>query len=146
MIWVVTSDQTICRIYQYKKPGQLTLLKEINHPENRLRDIDLTSDKPGHYKTKNYTRGAYTQDTDPKEILIEDFAREIAKELDQGRTNNAYKKLILISPARTSGLLNQHLNKHVKEMIINNIHKDLLHLTDHELLSFLQENAQYPDH
>ena len=61
-----------CRIYQYsKKPTQLTLLKELKHPENKLKDIDLTSDKPGHYKSSSATHGAYSQPSDPKEIKIE---------------------------------------------------------------------------
>lgn len=145
MIWVITSDTNICRIYQYNKPDKLILLKEISHPENKLKDIDLISDRQGHYNASNSSRGAYSPHTDPKQVKIDEFTREIANELDQGRNKNSYEKLIIISPSHTSGLLFQHLNKHVKELVINKIHKDLLHLSDHELLSFLQDNVKYPD-
>ncbi|CEG57278.1 host attachment protein [Legionella fallonii] len=136
--WVLITDSNDCRIYQYiKKPHQLTLIKEIKHPENKLRDTDLTSDKPGHYGTSSSARGAFSQQTDPKEIKIEDFSRSIAKELDSDRNTNAYEKLIVIAPPHMNGLLFQHINKHVKELITHNIEKDLLHLKEHELLEFL---------
>jgi protein required for attachment to host cells len=116
------------------------LIKEIKHPENKLRDTDLTSDKPGHYGTSSSARGAYSQPTDPKEIKIEDFSRIIAKELDNDRNTNAYGKLIVIAPPHMKGLLSHHINKHVKELVTHTIEKDLFHLNEHELLEFLHEH------
>ncbi len=144
--WVANINSNICRIYKYSKnPEQLTLLKEIKHPENKLRDIDLTSDKPGHYKSSGTTHGAYSQPSDPKEIKIDAFSREIAKELDHGRNTHAYKNLILIVPPHMNGLLSQHMNKHVHDLVAHNIEKDLIHMSDHELLSFLRTHTQYPN-
>ncbi len=138
--WVINTNSNTCRIYQYHRPDQLTLLKELSHPENKLRDIDLTSDKPGHYKTGSTTHGAYAQASDPKEIKIDEFSREIAKELDHGRNTQAYKKLIIIAPPHMNGLLNQHINKHVKELVVHVFEKDLIKLPDRELLAYLQAN------
>ena len=146
MIWVVNTNTNTCHIYDYqKKPTKLTLLKEIIHPENRLKDMDLTSSAPGHYKASNSVYGTYSQDTDPKEIKIDNFAREIARELDHGRTTNSYDKIIIIAPPQVCGLISQHLDKHVKELIFKNIHKDLQHLKDQELLDFLKINAAYQE-
>ncbi len=144
--WVVNTDSNTCRIYQYKKGSdQLTLFKEIRHLENKLRDIDLTSDKPGHYKSSGTTHGAYSQPSDPKEIKIDAFSREIAEELDHGRNIQAYKNLIIIASPHMSGLLFQHINKHVHDLVTHKIEKDLIHLPDHELLVFLRAHTQYPD-
>jgi protein required for attachment to host cells len=142
--WVLTTDTNTCRIYGYsKKPAELILLKEIQHPENKLRDIDLTSSKPGRYKASGSANGAYSQPTDPKEIKIDAFSREIAKELDHGRTTNAYKNLMVIALPHMHGLLFQHINKHVKDLVTHMIEKDLHNLADHELLIFLQVNTKY---
>lgn len=144
--WVVNTDSNTCRIYRYSKnPTQITLIKEIKHPENKLKDIDLTSDKPGHYKSSNAAHGAYSQPSDPKEIKIDAFSREIAKELDHGRTTHAYKNLIVIAPPHMNGLLFQHINKNVKDLVTHNLEKNLLHFADHELLDFLEMHTQYPD-
>lgn len=139
LTWVVNTNSNICRIYHYgKNLDQFTLFKTINHPENRLRDIDLTSDKPGRYRAGDSAHGAYSQPSDPKEIKIDDFSREIAKELDHGRKANAYEKLIIISPPHMKGILSKHLNKHVKDLITHNIEKDIVKITDHELIDFLR--------
>lgn len=141
--WILTADSNTCRLYNYsEKPEQLTLVKEIKHPENKLRDIELTSDKPGHYKTSSGAHGAFSQPSDPKEIKIEDFSREIAKALEHGRNTHGYEKLIVIAPPHMNGLLLQHLNKHVSDLITHNIKKDIPHFTDHELLDFLHQHTR----
>ncbi len=146
MIWVVNTNSNMCHIYDYQKnPAQLILLKELNHPENRLKKSDfLTSDKPGHYQSDpSHAGGSFSQRTDPKEVAIDDFAREIARELNHGRTTNAYESLVLITPPHMNGLLLQHLDKHVKERVAHTIQKDLQHLTDKELLALLKTNTKF---
>lgn len=147
MIWIATANTNTCRIYSYdKNHSKLSLLKEITHPEMRLKTSDfLTTDRPGHYQASGSARGAYSPHMDAKEVEIDNFSREITEELDKGRKANLYEKLILISAPHMHGLINQHLNKHVKALVINNIEKDLLHLSEHELVEFLQKHAQYSD-
>lgn len=144
--WVVATDSTTCRIYEYtKKPIQLILVEEISHPENRLRDIEITSDKPGHYKASSGARGAFVQSSDPKAVKIANFSREIAQQLDSGRNKHAYKNLIIIAPPHMNGLLHQHINKHVKDMVTHNIKKDVIHFNDHELIDFLHTHTKYAE-
>ncbi|HEX4046002.1 MAG TPA: host attachment protein [Gammaproteobacteria bacterium] len=145
MIWVVTANTNECRIYSYEKNhAHLVLLKEIAHPELKLKTSDtLTTDKPGHYRANDSARGAYSPHTEPKEVEIAHFSKEIAEELDKGRNANAYEKLIIITPPHMNGLLFQHLNKHVQKMVVNNIQKDLQHLNDREIIDFLKTHAAY---
>lgn len=147
MMWIATADTNTCRIYNYdKNHSTLLLLKEIKHPELRLKTSDtLTTDRPGHYQANESARGAYSPHMDPKEVAIDNFSREIAEELDKGRKNNSYEKLILIAAPHMHGLLNHHLNEHVKNIVINNIQKDLQHYDERELINFLKTHVQYPD-
>jgi protein required for attachment to host cells len=143
---VINTNTNTCRIYHYvKHPAQLTLLKEIKHPENRLKSGEMTSDRPGHYQGGMSARGAYSPHTEAKENAVDNFSREIAEELNKERNNKDYDELIVIAPPHMKGLLLQHINKHVKAMIVNNIEKDLLYMPEHELLSFLRENTQFKD-
>ncbi len=136
--WVVITDTNDCRIYQYSNGNQsLLLIKEIKHPENKLRDIELTSDKPGHYKSGMSGRGAFSQRTDPKEILIDDFAREIARELDHGRTVNAYSGIVLFALPHMHGLIKQHMNPHVRTLITHAVEKDVMKISTKELLDLI---------
>lgn len=133
MKWLVIFDSTICRIYNYDK-NQIILIKEVQHPENKLKDIDITTDKPGRYQSKDYAHGAYSQKSDPKEIKIENFSREIANILEHGRSTHSYEKLILVASPHMNGLLLKHLNKQVHDLIALNIQKDLIHIAENKLL------------
>ena len=138
IIWVILLNSNTCRIFKYSKQHkQIDPVKEFNQPENRLNDNELTSDKPGRYQSSNSSHGAYSPRTDPKEIKIDQFVREIANELDHSRNVNAYHKLIIIAADHTNGLLMKHLNKNVKQLIYKNVEKDLIKQTPKELLSIL---------
>lgn len=143
---VINTNTNTCRIYHYNnQPTKLILLKEISQPENKLRSGELTSDRPGHYKAGQSARGAYSPHMEAKEIEIDNFSQEIARELNKERVNHHYDELIIIAPPHMIGLLLQHINKHVKDLIINTIKKDLLNLTDNELLDFLKSHTKYHD-
>ena len=146
MIVVVNTNTNDCKIYHYNKhPGQLTLLREISHPETKLKNRDLTSDREGHYKANQSARGAYSPRTDAKETEVIKFSREIARDLNQRRNSNELEHLILIAPPHMYGLISQHLDKHVMDLVTNHIQKDLIHMKNHELLDFLVRNAQFAD-
>lgn len=147
MIWIININSNLCRIYHYqKKPMQLTLMKEIQHPELRMKEeAMLTSDRPGHFHSSTTARGAFEPRTDPKEAEIDHFMRDVSKELTEGRVKNLYDHIIIIAPPHVMGLLTQHLDKHVKELVTNQIQKDLIYLKEHELLEFIKTHAQYPD-
>ncbi len=139
MTWIVSTNSNLCRIYLFEPhEKKVTLLKELSHPENRQKSSDLTSDRSGRYQA-GAAHGSYQPHMDPKESAINDFAREIAQTLEHERSINAYAKLILIAGPHMMGLLLEHCNRHVKELIVNEIHKDIVHYTDHELLTFLKD-------
>eukprot|EP01012_Entosiphon_sulcatum_P001561 TRINITY_DN10298_c0_g1_i1.p1 TRINITY_DN10298_c0_g1~~TRINITY_DN10298_c0_g1_i1.p1 ORF type:complete len:171 (-),score=7.41 TRINITY_DN10298_c0_g1_i1:23-535(-) len=142
--WIVVFDSTICRIYEYNK-DQLAFIKELQHPDNKLRDIDITSDKPGRYQSKGEAHGAYSQESDPKEVKIENFSREIAHLLDHGRNTQAYETIVLVGAPHMNGLLLKHTNQHVKNLITHNIEKDLIPLGERDLLVHINKltSARY---
>src|SRR5271154_5112762 len=106
MTWLVTANTNNCRIFNYeKKLKKLTLIKELNHPESRLKGIDLTSDKPGHYRSDGSAHGAYSPHEEAKENEVIFFSHQIVKELDAARKTNQFKELILAVPPHMNGLI-----------------------------------------
>ncbi|MDD4880884.1 MAG: host attachment protein, partial [Gallionellaceae bacterium] len=81
--------------------------------------------------------GSYAQPTDPKAHEAERFAQEIAHELEQGRVNNAYEKLIMVTSAHFMGLLNGRITTQVKNKISSSINKDYTQLPVKELSGHL---------
>lgn len=141
MKWIITANTNECRIYSYQRDA-LTLIKEINHPENKLKNSELGSDKPGRYQSNNANRGAYSPHTELGEINIDNFAREIATDLNDARNRNNYDELVIVMPAQIDGLVEKHLNKNVRELIKNTIQKNIMHLSEKELLEYLGENME----
>lgn len=146
MILVVNANSNDCRIYHYdKNPCRLILLKELSHPDSKLKNGELTADREGRYKSNQSGRGAYSPRTEAKEVEIINFSREIAEDLNQRRNSNGFAKLILIAAPHMYGLISQHLNKHVTPLITKHIEKDLMYMKEHELLDYLKNNTQFAD-
>lgn len=143
MVWLVVVNTNACRIYLYKKkPKTLILIKAFNHPQSKLKNTELTSDRPGHYNTSHGTRGAYADRTDAKEAEIEHFAIEIAHELNSQKSKQEYKNLILMGQPHISGLIQKHLDAQVNDCIIKSYNKNYTNLTEMELLKLLKEPIQ----
>lgn len=141
MIWLVITNTSACRIFEYqKKEKKLSLIRELFHPESKLKGMDLMTDGPGHYKTDGSGRGSYMPHEEPKEIEIEQFAREIAHVLDHGKATNQFQDLILVIPPHMNGLIHQHLDHQLKNCVLNNIVKDYTHLKEHEILGTLTKD------
>lgn len=142
MKWIVTANTNDCCIYEYHDNG-LKLIKEISHPENKLKESELSSDKPGRYNLSNSTGGggAYSPHTDIEDVQDNNFAREVARELNEARNKNNYKELVIVMPAQIEGLFLNHLNNNVKELITHTIQKNIMHLSEKELLDYLSKNT-----
>ncbi len=135
--WVVVTDSNTAHIYTQDLNGHkepLKLLHTLEHPESKLKDTELVSGSPGHYKTSGDSRGTYVPRTDPKENEIDKFAQQIAHHLDQGRAQNQYEQLYIFADPHFYGLMAMHMNKHVKDMVKKVVQKDYMHLNENQLL------------
>ncbi|HVT62380.1 MAG TPA: host attachment protein [Legionellaceae bacterium] len=140
MKWIMLANSNDCRIYEYdRRHKHLVLVQEISHPENKLKVHDWTTDHPGHYKSGYHNRGSFEPETSPVEVSIDEFAREMAECLEEGRTHHKYDDITLMMPSRMEGLLNKHLNKHTKALVDKIIQKNLLFLSEHELSQYLDK-------
>lgn len=134
-IWILIANSAGAKLYGAAKLfGEWDLVKEFNNPTAHERDVDITADRPGNYRTPfGVGNSAYNERTDPKQSEISDFARNLAKELDLGRTRNSFKKLVLVAPARFLGLLKEHSDEHTHKLILKQIDKDYVNLSEREV-------------
>ncbi len=146
MHWVIVADSTSCKVFAFsRKPQELELLHELSQPEVKLKKGDLVSDRPGHYNTRTTARGAFQPSSDPKEVLITQFMRQICELLNAGRVQHAYDDLTIVAADKTYGRLIQHLDKNVVQRISHHINKDLSFMKPHQLLPLLMEQTHYPE-
>jgi protein required for attachment to host cells len=136
--WIMVANASQARLFTHNGPNKgLELVKELVHPESREKAAELVSDRIGNYAGS----GSYAQPTNPKEHEAERFAQEVAHELEQGRVNNAYEKLIVVTSAHFMGLLNGRITQQVKNKISESINKDYTHLPVKELSGHLANHV-----
>jgi len=137
--WIMVANASQANIFCNEGPRKgLTKVKTLQHAASREKGSELVSDRPGHNQGHGNGHGSYVPAKMPKEIEAERFALEIARELNHGRTQNAFQRLILVASPHFMGLLNQHLDAHVRQLVSDSIEKDYTKITDKELAGHLE--------
>ena len=146
MTLIVTADSNTCKMYDYQRhPQTLTLIKEITHPENKLKESDLVSDSPGSYQpSATSSRGHYSPVHTTKETHIDRFMQEIIHDLTAIHEQKKYKNCIIMAPSHIEGLLSQHAKNTFKHFTTSVIQKNVAHLSSHELLEFIKTHEAKP--
>lgn len=138
--WILVANASEARLFSNNGPGKgLSLIKSFEHPESRVKGVDLVSDRPGHYQSAGNGHGAYVQTSDPKENEADRFARELIGELDNGRTSNSCKKIALVSSPAFLGTLNGHMNSNLEKMVSCTIEKDYTKEKEQDLAGILKD-------
>lgn len=135
--WIMVANASQAKLFSNSGPNRgLTLLKELLHPESREKTSNLVSDRSGSNAGTGH--GAFVQATDPKHHEAERFAQELTRELEEGRVNNAYDRLILVASAPFMGLVNSRLPGQVRSKLSESIEKDYTRLPIKELSGHLE--------
>lgn len=116
--------------------GELEPAGRLTHPESRLHEQDLTSDRPGrvfdHAPLQGHRRGATARhgaggERSARDHETEVFARHIAEVLAQAHQQGRFDRLVIISPPRFLGILREVLPQSVQATVVAQISKDLVH-------------------
>jgi len=141
--WILLADAASARLYvSGEGPGDWTLLREIEHPESRMRPSELLSDKPGRVKQSTGSRAALEPHTPRKKVEAERFARELAQVLDEGVVSGACERLVLVTPPAFLGVLRDKLPSRVAARVSDVIEKDYLHLDQPTLKKRLESELE----
>lgn len=138
-VWVLVANSSEARLFSTERLGkEMSIIKDFSHPESRAKGATLASDRPGASQGRGSNMGTRGDVEDPKNYEAERFASELAGELDKGRTQNAYRRLVLVATPQFQGLLKSQLNDHTRNMVAENINKDFTACNVRELPERLQ--------
>jgi len=136
--WILVSNASAGRIFKNTGPNKgLEIVREFKHPQSREKNSDLVSDRPGHNPGAGNGHGSFVPATTPKEHEADVFALELARELDAGRVENRYSRLVLVASPAFMGQLKGRLNDSVRGLISDSLEKDYTRATDKELTQHL---------
>jgi len=135
--WIMVANASQAKLFANHGPNKgLQFIKELVHPESREKTSNLVSDRSGSHTGTGH--GAFVQATDPKHHEAERFAQEVTRELDDGRLNNAYDRLILVASSPFMGLVNSRLPELVRSRLSETIDKDYTRLPVKDLAGHLE--------
>ena len=138
--WILVANASEAKVFSNKGISKgLEIVAKLSHPDSRKKTSDLVSDRPGHMPGAGNGHGSHIPLTDPKQHEHDVFARKLAHQLDQGRTANAYQRLIVVAEAHFRGLLNGVMNSQVSGLVSHSIDKDYTKLSDKELATRLEK-------
>jgi protein required for attachment to host cells len=123
--WVLVADNSRARIFSAEKAASaLEEIKDLAHPEARLHEGDLVTDKSGRDQGPNGAHGVGEQQTH-KLDSADKFAAEVCSELESARTSGSFKKLYIVAAPAFLGLLRKHQSGTLKQMVAGEIDKNI---------------------
>jgi protein required for attachment to host cells len=123
--WILVANASLARLYEHLGPNKgIRLVKELIHPESRYKNSELVTDRPGSMASSNGGQGTKAPQTRPKDHQARVFAQELAQELYQGRTHNAFGRAIVVAPPAFMGMLNAVLDHPTAQLVTDRFEKD----------------------
>ena len=144
--WVVVADSGSARIFTADSPiGALLEREDYAHPEARVRERRLVSDRKGQTTDSTGRRHAYASEVSPRETESRAFAKLLADRLKKARAKGDLDQLVLVAAPEFLGKLRAALDDETRKRIDTELSLDLTALTPKDirerLLARLQPEA-----
>lgn len=136
--WLLIANSSSARLFRIQTIHSLEEIRNFEHPESRLRNIDLTSDKPGRdFESSGTVRHALEPATLPKQHEFELFAKRLADYLQEAHHKKEFEDLYIAATPAFLGLIRQELSPAVTKSIKGEVNKDITHFKPSEILDHL---------
>jgi protein required for attachment to host cells len=124
--WILSGNSSRAMLFRADGPSEpLVEIAQWDNPEARARQLDLADDKPGRvYDSHGQGRHAVEMDTAPKTREQLRFASQLAAELEKGRVEHAFDKLVLVAAPGFLGQLRAQFHDPLRDTIALEIDKD----------------------
>jgi protein required for attachment to host cells len=136
--WILVASRKGARLFEHQGE-RLGLVLEFENPRGRLKDSELTSDKPGKsYDQHGSRQHDYSPAQLPHEREAENFARELTGHLDKLRREDAVRRIVLVAEPKFLGILRGCLNSETAALVNDSVAKDLVDVPERDLPKHLE--------
>lgn len=141
--WVLVADASRARLFRREADGRLSSALDEELIGTHLPSREIASDRPGRtFDSGGYGRHANEPPTDPARHAQGEFARDVARLLDDKRKAQAFNRIVVVAPPRFLGELRSMMSLPLQELITDEIAKDLAKSPAHELQQHITELLQ----
>jgi protein required for attachment to host cells len=124
--WVVVADNSRARFFSADTPAsQLLETETLSHPEARLHQADLVSDRPGRDRNSGIGTHNMGHESDAKDESAIRFATEVCNRLEQGRIKSQFDKLYIVAAPSFLGLIRKHQSAALKKIVAGEVAKNM---------------------
>jgi len=136
---VLVAHDAGARTFENRGPGKgLVQLGEVQFEDGRRKEREIDTDRQGRGFGGGPGGHAHEPAQSAHEHAIENFARELAKDLGHDLRQGGYAQLVLIAPPRFLGVLRGELDTLVARAVVGTVAKDLPRATIPELCKYLE--------
>lgn len=134
--WLVIANSSVARIYKIEKKKALVEIELFEHPESRLHNRDLVSDKPGRdFESVGHARHSLEPHSTPQQLEFNLFAKELSVYLENARNNGEFESLYIAASPTLLGLLRQSLDPATAKLVKGEVDKDMTHMNPDEIIT-----------
>lgn len=139
LAWILIANSSLAKIYRIDQRDVLVEIEEFQHPESRLHNRDLVSDRPGRDFESNMSGTRHSLETrhTPKQNEAILFAKEISRYLSAARNNNEFSDLFIVSSPNMLGLLRNEFDTPLAKCVIAELDRDLTQMSSEDLVKHL---------
>jgi protein required for attachment to host cells len=146
-LWILVADRSKARIFHRAKPSEgIHLVEEIIHPEGRLKEHEILSDRPGRtFSNVGTTRHGYAPRVDPLDQIGLNFAKVLASKLELARSQNRFERIVLVAAPKLLGMIRTSLDPKTQGLLLKSMDKDYSYQSDLEIIKQLDQSLQEMD-
>ncbi len=140
-IWVTVADSSRARIFKAESSSApLEEIQTLAHPAARLHEGDLTTDRSG--RDTNSTSGShgFGTEAETKEQEADRFASLVCSTLEASHQKGSFDKLYIVAAPSFLGLLRKHRSNSVKQVVAEELSKNISTLDAKTIRSHLPEH------
>ena len=122
--WYLVADSSRARLFAAARDGEgFAEIASFSNAEGRSQDSELASYDAGLSARAAPRSGP--QQPSAVDHNVELFAKELARYLEQARTEHRYDALCLVAAPEFLGRLRQSLSKEVERLVVEQLDKDI---------------------
>lgn len=124
--WIVVADACRARFFTADPTaGTLDEIETLSNPQARLHEGDLVSDRGGRDNGRDGGSHGLGKSRSAKDESANRFAGEVCARLERGRQRDAFRRLYVMGAPAFLGMLRKHQSSGVRDMVREEIAKDL---------------------
>lgn len=137
MKWILVANKARAVVVEQRARGERpSIVATIEHPEGRLLDSELKSDRPGQtFDSRGVARNAMQSKESPVKHETRVYVRKLVRTLDKAAAKERFNELELVCPSELLGELRAALSPSIAERVTRETTRDIAKWTNAEILA-----------